>query len=84
VPGCDAEQTEEVVPVGMSPDQEEVLRRFVLETLPAWQAPRHWWFVEKLRTSSCGKISRAGWRSRYLEIQPTGPKTINGSRFNSA
>ena len=46
---------------------EGVLRQFVLETLPAWQAPRHWWFVEAVQTNPRGKVSRAEWRERWLQ-----------------
>jgi acyl-CoA synthetase (AMP-forming)/AMP-acid ligase II len=47
--------------------KEETLRPFVLETLPAWQVPRRWWFVDRLQTNSRGKVSRVEWRLRYLE-----------------
>ena len=47
-------------------EREGVLRQFVLETLPAWQTPRHWLFVEALQTNPRGKVSRAEWRERWL------------------
>ena len=62
VPSRDAERTEEIVAVVVSREREGVLRQFVLETLPAWQAPRHWWFVEAVQINSRGKVSRAEWR----------------------
>jgi len=67
VPSRDAERTEEIVVVAVSREHEETLRQFMLETLPAWQAPRHWWFVERLQTNPQGKVSRVEWRLRYLE-----------------
>ncbi len=44
----------------------ETLKRFVGESLPDWQMPRHWWFVAGLAESERGKISRAKWRERFL------------------
>ena len=66
VPSHDAERTEEIVAVVASREREPTLRQFVLETLPAWQAPRHWWFVDAVQTNPRGKISRAEWRERWL------------------
>ena len=43
------------------------LGQFLSERLPPWQIPRHWWFVEELGANERGKISRASWRSRFLE-----------------
>ncbi|HEY3853010.1 MAG TPA: class I adenylate-forming enzyme family protein [Verrucomicrobiae bacterium] len=45
---------------------EESLRRFVEKSLPDWQIPRHWWFVDDLAEPERGKISRAKWRERFL------------------
>ncbi|HEX4119122.1 MAG TPA: class I adenylate-forming enzyme family protein [Verrucomicrobiae bacterium] len=45
---------------------EESLRRFVGDSLPDWQAPRHWWFVAEIEEAERGKISRARWRERFL------------------
>jgi acyl-CoA synthetase (AMP-forming)/AMP-acid ligase II len=45
----------------------ETLRHFLLATLPPWQVPRQWWFVESLAVNERGKLSRAEWRRRYLE-----------------
>lgn len=42
------------------------LRDFLLERLPAWQVPRHWWFVDSLGPDDRGKMSRAAWRRNYL------------------
>jgi acyl-CoA synthetase (AMP-forming)/AMP-acid ligase II len=44
----------------------ETLRQFLMTTLPAWQVPRQWWFVESLAPNERGKLSRAQWRARYL------------------
>ena len=71
VPSRDAERTEEIVAVVVSRESEAALRKFALESLPAWQAPRHWWFVAALQTNARGKISRAEWRERWLmKTQP--------------
>jgi long-chain acyl-CoA synthetase len=69
VPSREAERTEEIVAVIVSRECEPALRQFVLETLPAWQTPRHWWFVEALQTNSRGKVSRVEWRERWLARQ---------------
>jgi acyl-coenzyme A synthetase/AMP-(fatty) acid ligase len=69
VPSRDAERTEEIVTVIVSREREEDLRKFILESLPAWQAPRHWWFVEALQTNPRGKVSRAEWRAKFVGKQ---------------
>jgi acyl-coenzyme A synthetase/AMP-(fatty) acid ligase len=66
LPSRDAERTEEIVAVVVSTEREPALRQFTLESLPAWQVPRHWWFVEALQTNSRGKISRTEWRARFI------------------
>jgi acyl-CoA synthetase (AMP-forming)/AMP-acid ligase II len=66
VPSRDAERTEEIVVVVVSRERESVLRQFLLESLPAWQVPRHWWFVEALLANPRGKISRAEWRDKFI------------------
>lgn len=43
----------------------EALRTFLLETLPAWQIPRAWLFVESLAGNQLGKISRMEWRRKF-------------------
>src|SRR4051812_17351906 len=45
------------------------LRDFALARLPAWQVPRHWWFVPEIPKSSRGKVSRAELRAAYLRTQ---------------
>ncbi len=46
----------------------EVLRQFLLERLPAWQVPREWWMVDSLSAGDRGKLSRAEWRKRFVEM----------------
>lgn len=46
----------------------DTLRRFLLEKLPAWQVPREWWLVDSLAPNERGKLSRAEWRRRFVEL----------------
>ena len=46
----------------------DALRQFLLERLPAWQVPREWWLVESLSANDRGKLSRAEWRRRFVEL----------------
>lgn len=69
VPSRDPERADEIVAVIVSREREAVLREFVVETLPAWQAPRHWWFVESVQANSRGKVSRADWRTKFVREQ---------------
>jgi len=69
IPSPDTDRTEEIVAcvtvkgeVGAG-----VLKEHLLAQLPAWQVPRHWWFVPSLETNARGKLARAEWRSRYLQ-----------------
>jgi long-chain acyl-CoA synthetase len=41
------------------------LKQFLLQTLPAWQLPREWHFVDSLSANARGKISRAEWRATF-------------------
>ena len=41
------------------------LREFLLDTLPAWQVPREWRFVNALAPNQRGKLSRADWRRQF-------------------
>jgi long-chain acyl-CoA synthetase len=66
IPSRDAQRTEEIVAVVASRASEANLRRFAGDTLPAWQTPRHWWFVESLAPNARGKLSRAEWRERWF------------------
>ena len=69
VPSPDAGRGEGVVAcvVTRSPVTQEELRQFILSKLPAWQAPRDWWFVDSLGVNQRGKISRPAWRRKYQE-----------------
>jgi acyl-CoA synthetase (AMP-forming)/AMP-acid ligase II len=49
----------------------DVLKNHLLRFLPAWQTPRHWWFVPALETNDRGKRPRAEWRRRYLAERNT-------------
>ncbi len=54
--------------VPRSPVNEESLRQFLLQKLPAWQLPREWWLLDSLGVNERGKLSRADWRKRFLEM----------------
>ncbi|MBC8096053.1 MAG: long-chain fatty acid--CoA ligase [Akkermansiaceae bacterium] len=73
VPTQDGERSEMivacVVPRAEVPD--ESLKQFMLEKLPAWQVPREWWLVQSLGANQRGKLSRADWRKRFLELTAT-------------
>jgi long-chain acyl-CoA synthetase len=66
MPSRDAERTESIVAVVAASATESELKKFLLRTLPAWQVPRKWRFVESLPTNARGKISRAEWRRRLM------------------
>ena len=65
-PSRDAERTEIVVVVVVSDAVENELKQYLLQTLPAWQVPREWKFVESLSANARGKISRAEWRATFF------------------
>ncbi|HEX3890575.1 MAG TPA: fatty acid--CoA ligase family protein [Verrucomicrobiae bacterium] len=65
-PSRDAERTEIIVAVIVSGATENELKQFLLQTLPAWQVPRDWKFVDSLSTNARGKISRAEWRAAFV------------------
>ncbi len=65
VPSRDTERTETTVAVVVSGAPESELKSFLLQTLPAWQVPREWHFVDSLSTNARGKISRAEWRKQF-------------------
>ena len=69
VPSPDVGRGEAVVAcvVTRSPVTQAELRQFILSKLPAWQAPRDWWFVDSLGVNQRGKISRPAWRRKYQE-----------------
>jgi acyl-CoA synthetase (AMP-forming)/AMP-acid ligase II len=66
VPSRDVERTEIIVAVIVADAAEKKLKQFLLQTLPAWQVPREWRFIESLSANARGKISRAEWKRRYL------------------
>ena len=64
-PSQDEHRTDVIAAVVVSSATETELKRFLLQTLPAWQVPRSWQFVESLSTGPRGKISRAEWRRQF-------------------
>jgi long-chain acyl-CoA synthetase len=75
VPSRDAARAEVIVAcvVARAPVTGEELKQFLLETMPAWQIPREWWFVPSLDESQRGKVSRDQWRKAFLDRKPPGP-----------
>lgn len=65
-PSRDAERTETICAVVVGTVPEVELKHFLQQTLPAWQVPREWHFVEALAANARGKLSRAEWR-RYFQ-----------------
>lgn len=65
-PSSDAERAEIIVAVIVAGATEMDLKHFLLQTLPAWQIPREWRFVESLSANARGKVSRAEWRRKYM------------------
>jgi long-chain acyl-CoA synthetase len=66
-PSSHEERTETIMAVVAGSTTETELKEFLLETLPAWQVPREWRFVESLSPGFRGKISRAEWRQRLVK-----------------
>lgn len=64
------ERTEIIVAVVVSEASETDLKQFLLQTLPAWQIPRAWRYVDSLPTTARGKISRAQWRRDWVTLPP--------------
>jgi long-chain acyl-CoA synthetase len=69
-PAADAERMETIVACVVSkPDVDgESLKQYLLEKIPSWQIPRDWIFVKSLEVTRRGKLSRAEWRKKYLEL----------------
>jgi acyl-CoA synthetase (AMP-forming)/AMP-acid ligase II len=69
VPSADAARGETIVAcvAVASGVNRDALKRYLMERLPAWQVPREWWFVDLLAANDRGKLSRAQWRTRYLD-----------------
>lgn len=61
----DSARTETIVALVASSAPENELKQFLLQTLPSWQVPRRWRFVEALPVSPRGKISRAECRAQF-------------------
>ena len=59
--------------VSNGPRDGMALRRFLQNSLPAWQIPREWVFVDSLETSQRGKVSRAEWRRRFAGLRSRRP-----------
>jgi acyl-CoA synthetase (AMP-forming)/AMP-acid ligase II len=68
VPSADTDRGEAIVAVVLPHRPVPVgrLKDFLLEHLPAWQVPRHWWCIGGPLTDHRGKVSRAAWRDRFL------------------
>ncbi|MEY2410569.1 MAG: long-chain acyl-CoA synthetase [Verrucomicrobiota bacterium] len=66
VPAADAGRSDQIVAcvVADSAVTADDLKHFLLETLPAWQLPRDWHFVDSLAPTQRGKLSRGQWRVR--------------------
>ena len=63
-PSKTVERTETIFAVVVSETPEAELKRFLLQTLPAWQLPREWHYAAALAANARGKISRAEWRRK--------------------
>jgi acyl-coenzyme A synthetase/AMP-(fatty) acid ligase len=66
-PDLDASRAEMIVAVVASSESEGALKKFLLDSLPGWQVPRRWRFVESLPVSPRGKISRAECREKFTD-----------------
>jgi acyl-coenzyme A synthetase/AMP-(fatty) acid ligase len=71
-PSADSSRTEEIVAVVAARATEAALKHFLLETLPAWQVPRDWRFVESLPVNARGKMSRQEWRRQLASASEPG------------
>ena len=69
VPSNDTARGEDIVACvnGASSLQQDDLVPLLAAKLPSWQIPRRWWITDTLIPDERGKISRAQWRSRFLE-----------------
>jgi long-chain acyl-CoA synthetase len=65
VPDRDPERGETIVAVVASGAPESGLKKFLLQSLPAWQVPREWHFVNSIPANARGKISRSEWRKQF-------------------
>jgi long-chain acyl-CoA synthetase len=71
IPQPDTSRGDRIVSVvaGCTPAHATTLRAFLQTRLPPWQIPREWHFVDQLQPNQRGKLSRADWRQRYLNLQ---------------
>jgi long-chain acyl-CoA synthetase len=67
MPDADSGRGECVTACVVSPVAERELREFLLATMPAWQVPRVWHFLDALPRNERGKISRAELRRKFLQ-----------------
>lgn len=68
VPSEDATRVEEIVAVVNTSLDESAIRRAIGASLANWEQPRHWWFTPELEPDRRGKLSRAKWRKRWLDM----------------
>jgi acyl-coenzyme A synthetase/AMP-(fatty) acid ligase len=71
VPSADASRCEEAVACvnatgGLT---EKQLLHLAGGRLASWQLPRHVWFCDALQPDARGKLPRAAWRTRWLQMQ---------------
>lgn len=72
----DSGRTEVIIALVVSSAGEGELKKFLLDTLPSWQVPRRWQFVESLPSTPRGKLSRAACRTQYSgPTRPMNPMT---------
>jgi acyl-CoA synthetase (AMP-forming)/AMP-acid ligase II len=64
-PSPDDGRAEMIIALVASSAGESELKRFLLATLPSWQVPRRWQFVESLPAGPRGKISRSECRAQF-------------------
>jgi acyl-CoA synthetase (AMP-forming)/AMP-acid ligase II len=64
-PSDDSGRTEMIVVLVASSAGETELKQFLLASLPSWQIPRRWRFVESVPAGPRGKISRAECRAQF-------------------
>jgi len=70
IPSADTERGETIVAclAAKGSVTGESLKDFLGARLPAWQVPREWWLVDSLQPNQRGKLSRAEWRKRYMQM----------------
>jgi acyl-CoA synthetase (AMP-forming)/AMP-acid ligase II len=73
-PSNDADRTDLIVACVATNGRNnpEELKQFLLSRLPGWQVPREWWFVDSLNANLRGKLPRAEWRRKFLELRAGG------------